>query len=422
MLNYTPVINSEQIYHRSGWRYVIKLLQEFVNQYNLDANLSGLSKSKKRGVTVALTNPPFLKVMNTTVGVTLKNPIFKNLTLIDLVDNYYHNPKNPAINQPWFGFIHSVPDLAQPQPKRSQRHRHPLHTRSNLASNSKRKPTPTLTSPSPSPTLSVPTLKQLLNDPRFKRDLFYCQGIIVFSKYLANCLESEVTLHRFRRLKIVSLYHPTELDVTKFNLTSFKQQSRPYLVFIGNQDRRFDRFYKCRVSIHGSNVSNGVSDGVRDGVVGDGVGVVDDNKTRYHKIVLTGYDPETSYEIVKTDLARHGINYSPSQQLDCRRLTGEEYDLVLSSSIIVTDLYNSSVNNTVLECLARTTPILVNRVGGVEEYLGKDYPLYFDNLLELETKLASPELFEMAHQYLCQHDQTFISGEKFKTDLKHSIE
>ena len=44
---------------------------------------------------------------------------------------------------------------------------------------------------------------------------------------------------------------------------------------------------------------------------------------------------------------------------------------------------NSSANNTVLECIARNSPIIVTKHPAIKEYLGEDYPLYFNTLDEL---------------------------------------
>ncbi|MFN8643026.1 MAG: hypothetical protein U0802_15745 [Candidatus Binatia bacterium] len=55
------------------------------------------------------------------------------------------------------------------------------------------------------------------------------------------------------------------------------------------------------------------------------------------------------------------------------------YDRLLSENVFL-DLLDASANNSVIECLARDTPLLVNRHPAVVEYLGPDYPLYFDDL------------------------------------------
>ena len=48
----------------------------------------------------------------------------------------------------------------------------------------------------------------------------------------------------------------------------------------------------------------------------------------------------------------------------------------LSSSVVLCLLYATAANNVVIECIARATPILVNPLAAVVEYLGPDYPLY----------------------------------------------
>ena len=41
------------------------------------------------------------------------------------------------------------------------------------------------------------------------------------------------------------------------------------------------------------------------------------------------------------------------------RASDEEYDKLLSENIIFVELYDSSANNLVIECIARNTPILI---------------------------------------------------------------
>ena len=63
-------------------------------------------------------------------------------------------------------------------------------------------------------------------------------------------------------------------------------------------------------------------------------------------------------------------------------LENDEYDEWLTENITFVDLYDSSANNAVIESIARATPLLVNPLPAVVEYLGKDYPFYFDDLGE----------------------------------------
>ena len=102
-------------------------------------------------------------------------------------------------------------------------------------------------------------------------------------------------------------------------------------------------------------------------------------------------------------------------------LSNEEYDALLSENIIFLDLYDSSANNAVIECLARGTPLLVNPLPAVVEYLGEKYPLYFDSLEEAAEKALDFDLLEKSHLYLLEHDiRKKLSQEYFEKSFEKS--
>lgn len=53
-------------------------------------------------------------------------------------------------------------------------------------------------------------------------------------------------------------------------------------------------------------------------------------------------------------------------------------------------MFNSSANNTILECIARNTPIIVRTNPAIVEYLGENYPLYFESLNDLNKLFLLP--------------------------------
>ena len=72
------------------------------------------------------------------------------------------------------------------------------------------------------------------------------------------------------------------------------------------------------------------------------------------------------------------------------------------SSVIFVEYIDCSASNTILECIATCTPIVVNRHPAIEEYLGIDYPLYHDviyNSKKDRFELTSSNLMR-AHNYL----------------------
>jgi glycosyltransferase involved in cell wall biosynthesis len=81
-------------------------------------------------------------------------------------------------------------------------------------------------------------------------------------------------------------------------------------------------------------------------------------------------------------------------------LENAEYDTLLQKSVVFLDLIDSSANNAILECLARGTPLLVNRLPAVEEYLGQNYPLFYNYLDEAAEKLKNIDLLKDASTYL----------------------
>lgn len=61
--------------------------------------------------------------------------------------------------------------------------------------------------------------------------------------------------------------------------------------------------------------------------------------------------------------------------------SNEEYDELLNSSVIIQWMFGAAANNVVVECIEHGTPLIVNRLPAIEEYLGPDYPLYTDGTI-----------------------------------------
>ena len=103
--------------------------------------------------------------------------------------------------------------------------------------------------------------------------------------------------------------------------------------------------------------------------------------------------------------------------VDMKRVSNEEFDSLLSGGVVFLNQYDSSANNAVVESVARNTPILTNRLAAVEEYIGKDYPLFFDDLDHASALLSNPQKIYEAHLHLKNMDKRWISGTYFANDL-----
>jgi hypothetical protein len=98
--------------------------------------------------------------------------------------------------------------------------------------------------------------------------------------------------------------------------------------------------------------------------------------------------------------------------------TPSSYDKILSSGVVVTEAFDLAASNVVLDCIVRNTPLIINRCPAAEEYLGKDYPLFFEDPLEIPNLL---EKVEDAHEYLCKMDKSDIKMENFVSKVIKGI-
>jgi hypothetical protein len=224
----------------------------------------------------------------------------------------------------------------------------------------------------------------ILNDKYFKQSLIYCKGLYVLSKYHANFLKVIIS-----HIPINVLYHPTEIPDNKFNFENFIKNNDKSVVNIGWWLRKLNSFY----------LLNSPYKKVR---------LLPNNKCK-----------DTIFRLSKVERALYNIELTEHQTKSVNlldHLSNDDYDKLLTENIIFLDLYDSSANNAIIEAIARATPILINRHPAVIEYLGEDYPFYFNDYNEAENKLKNLDLIRQTHNYLLNFDlrknimlETFVS-------------
>lgn len=101
------------------------------------------------------------------------------------------------------------------------------------------------------------------------------------------------------------------------------------------------------------------------------------------------------------------------------RLDNMEYDQIVSQSVVFLDLIDCSASNTIVECIARQTPILIRRLDPVVEYLGEEYPLYFTDLSMIPNLLTSEKVCN-ARAYL-KSRMALIRTETFVNNFRTQV-
>jgi len=98
------------------------------------------------------------------------------------------------------------------------------------------------------------------------------------------------------------------------------------------------------------------------------------------------------------------------------------YDYVsfYSDSLIYLDLYDVVACTALLDCISTNCPIVLNRHPANIEYLGEDYPLFFDDSAEVCDLISDTSNIEAAHIYIKNMDKSKFSLNYFKRSFLNS--
>jgi len=122
-------------------------------------------------------------------------------------------------------------------------------------------------------------------------------------------------------------------------------------------------------------------------------------------------------------LRREAANDPAARQADWSAVEFLQYqgnsgfDDLLARNVVFLDLYDTIVNNTIVECVVRRTPVLCNRLPALTELLGPDYPLFFSDLAEAAAKARDVALIERAHLYLANIPEDTFSQSSFRDSV-----
>jgi hypothetical protein len=305
----------------------------------------------------------------------------------------------------------------------------------------------------------------LFNNQLFLDSLPQCRGLYVFSQDQADRWNFEFNARGYD-IPVQALFHPAEFVPSKFTLSSFTSNPDKKLVQIGawlrdnyaiyklnrgqktidlgnnvhinkaalrgmNMDHYFkpngffrlfrppiwktqeENFppmvYRSQPLTSGSDVIDVVSvngeipvDAVQNP---DDSGVCRDVICRDSNVFLNKYVVGALSVLEDYD---NSVSVLPT-------LSNTDYDDLLAKNIVYIKLWDAAAVNTLIECIVRDTPIVINRLPAVVEVLGEDYPLYADTMEEAETITFND--VQDAYTYLHTMDKSFLSGDSFLTDI-----
>jgi hypothetical protein len=224
-------------------------------------------------------------------------------------------------------------------------------------------------------------LHDLVTDNLFLSDIKTCMVLFTLCEYVSTFLREHIP----NPPKIVTLTHPIKPCDAMFTMAKYMANPDKHLLQVGQQLRNVSSIFKI-------------------------------NPVGFKRLWLTG-NPNMTYCM---KLLRNEYNEVIDSSMMYYTKTFGEYDELLEKNIVFIDLYDSAANNTVLECIVRNTPIIINRTPGVVEYLGAEYPLYFTTLGDVDGLLAIERL-QSAHDYLCAMDKSRFTMEHFMKSFMAGI-
>jgi hypothetical protein len=230
--------------------------------------------------------------------------------------------------------------------------------------------------------------QEILNSEAWKASYPFCKGLFTLSLYHKQYLEKIISV------PIENLVHPTGSPGLSWTWERFIKNEEKKIIQVGWWLRKLYSIYLLPVS-------------------------------GYQKIFLkkneTGMDAVLQGEF---DHTAGKDKLTPEWMSGTRVLnfvSNKRYDQLLAGNILFLDLHDASANNTIIECIIRNTPILVNPIAPVIEYLGRDYPFYFNSLEEAAMKAENLDLVRDTHTYLTNHPlKKKLSGDYFRESLIHS--
>lgn len=278
---------------------------------------------------------------------------------------------------------------------------------------------------------------ELFKNELFLQSLSCCRGIIALSKYLASQLQAALN-EKGINVPVYTLYHPMEFvsEESMFTMEKFNRTTTKKVVQIG-------AWLRNPYSLYNLKLYNGMNKIALKG------------KEMDQYFAPPGFNDAIAETLLRTDWINHQ-HQSPScsicREISCvcrpcihqtpnkyceglysfivenndsvqimNKLSNDEYDTLLSESVVFLDLIECSAVNTVIECIVRNTPIIINRLPALEEILGKNYPGFYRNLAHAAEILQDTNKISIIHNYLKSLDKSRYQLEQFINDVQDII-
>ena len=240
---------------------------------------------------------------------------------------------------------------------------------------------------------SVVNSDYIFNNNNFLKSLKYCHALIFLSDYMKEDFNKKTQ----NLVNTLSIKHPVSSDITKFDFEKFKQANKK-VILLGQQLRKISSLYKLSTQLD-KEWYPGLSD------------ISTAKRRRNADLITNGLIPYIDIDI-------NSVKIKYTEDLN-------EYDRTINENIVIVDMYDASANNSILEHMSACAPFFCKRLAASEQYLGKDYPMFFNSIKEIEPIISNESqlltLYERAHVYLKNIDKSDLTYSHFTEQVLKTI-
>jgi hypothetical protein len=204
------------------------------------------------------------------------------------------------------------------------------------------------------------SIDKFLEHEWFQSNKQSCCGLVTLCKYTADYLKTKIDL------PVSFIYHPKDAD-REFDIEAYF--SSPVLCHAGFHARNFSVFARLNTTLPK---------------------VINVTKPQHWQLIYNCYTTN-NITIQEKATVNTQFNY----------LADSDYISKLTKSVGFAYFYDVAASNAILEHIMTHTPLIVNKHPAVVEYLGEEYPMYYEDVCDnLNEYLTSRDFIVCVSKYL----------------------
>jgi polysaccharide pyruvyl transferase WcaK-like protein len=284
----------------------------------------------------------------------------------------------------------------------------------------------------------------LLKTPEFLESLSHCKALFVLSYYLMYQLKEALKAIGHPMVSVYALTHPTEFVNNVFTMNRFIDNTQRKIIQIGAWMRNpfsiqalplpFDnKLHLAKCVLKGKEMDNyfkpagfheKIVDLCKSAYKTPSYSFTEDDENVPCKYPICRPTSTTNSQKFTNKYIQSMLEFVKTAEDSVSVLEyidNDEYDDLLSKNIVFLNMIDVSASNTVIECIVRNTPLIVNLHPALVEVLGPNYPGFYNNLFEATQLATNIHAIASMNEYMQNMDKTKFTLDHFLTEFQSKL-